>query len=72
MLPGRELGLLVEGMGVLGHLFDLGELEFLLGQEIVYGLWVFRRDVVDLGKVFLLRQLSANFAVSDGIHIIHT
>ena len=55
MLSGPEHGLLVKGMRVLGHLLNLRELELLLGQEIVNGLWVFRRNVVDLGKIFLLR-----------------
>lgn len=55
MLAGRELGFLVKGVGVLGHVLYLGEGEILLGQEVVYGLWVLGRDVVDLGEVFLLR-----------------
>ena len=55
MLSGPEHGLLVKGMRVLGHLLNLREFELLLGQEIVNGLWVFRRNVVDLGKIFLLR-----------------
>lgn len=31
VLPGRELGFLVKGVGVLGHVLDLGEGEILFG-----------------------------------------
>lgn len=61
MLPGCEFGLLVKGMGILGHFLDLGKFEVLFGQEVVDGLWVFGIDVVDLGEVFLLRKLSVSF-----------
>lgn len=54
VLPGRELGLFVKGVGVLGHILHFGEREVLLGEQVVYGLWVLGRDVVDLGEVFLL------------------
>ena len=59
MLSGHEFGLLVKGMGVLGHLLDFREFEVFLGQEVVDGLGVFGRDVVDLGEVFLLQESSA-------------
>ena len=61
MLPGSEFGLLVKGMGIFGHFLNLGKFEVLLGQEIVYRLWVFGINVVDLGEIFLLRKLSATF-----------
>lgn len=56
VLPGRELGLFVKGVGVLGHVLHFGEREVLLGEQVVYGLWVLGRDVVDLGEVFLLQR----------------
>lgn len=55
MLSRPELGLLVKGMRVLGHLLNLGKLKLLLGQEVVNRLGVFRRNVVDLGQVFRLQ-----------------
>ena len=57
MLSGSEFGLLVKGVGIFGHFLNLGKFEVLFGKEIVYGLWVFRIDVVDLGEVFLLQKL---------------
>lgn len=57
MLSRSELGLLIKGMRVLGHLLNLGELKLLLGQKIIYGLWILRRDVVDLSEIFFLRHL---------------
>ena len=57
MLSRSEFGLLVKGVGVFGHFLNLGKFEVLLGQEIVYGLWVCGINVVDLGEVFLLQKL---------------
>ena len=60
MLAGTEFGLLVKGVGIFGHFLNLGKFEFLLGQEIVYRLWISGIDVVDLGQIFFLQKLSAN------------
>lgn len=55
VLSGSEFGLLVKGVGIFGQFLNLGKFELFLGQEIVYRLWVFGIDVVDLGQIFLLR-----------------
>ena len=58
MLSGSEFGLLVKGVGIFGHFLNFCKFEVLLGKEIVYGLGVLWIDVVDLGKIFLLYNLS--------------
>ena len=48
ILARSELRFLVEGVRILGHLFDFRKLEFLLalGEEVVYRLGVLRGDAV--------------------------